>query len=47
MKKIYAFKSIKNKAGSETQTLSFDFIRIATPSSIKMASPPAEICKIG
>ena len=47
MKKIYAFNTIKNKAGNITHRLSPTFILIATPNSISIESPPAEISKIG
>ena len=46
MKKIYAFNTIKNKAGSVTQRVSLTFILIATPKNINIASPPAETSKI-
>ena len=47
MKNIYAFNSIKNKAGNDIQRLSFTLILVITPKNINKARPPAEINNIG
>lgn len=46
MKKIYAFNTIKNNAGSVAQKVSLTFILTATPKNINIASPPDETSKI-